>query len=673
MSDNQNPEMAPTQKPGLGRHALIVSNDRAQLAMIATLLVEDGWTVTRHARAETVLGPLRKSNLHPDLVVTDLFLPGMDGGSFIRLLRSKSFKNCNEVPVIVVSATFCGADSDKICRTLGSNAMLPIPFSESDFKEVVKRVIDDGEPPKKALFLVIDDDPGYVEILERFLNDKGYDVITKVSGEDLSTLKNKPSQVQHAPELILLDYHLPGIDGDSLLEKMLLENPHASIIMMSGDVDFDLAASWLGKGARAYCQKSMGLTYLLALCEKMLREKLSFDMGVMLERRTNELRRTNEKLLMEIEVRRMAERKLKEQARLLKETLDGIDDVIILMAPDYSVISMNKAAMNFYVKFGDAAGCVRCYELYGRSSPCKECHLDEVLRERRPATLEKFIPEVNAWVEMNSTPLLDENGKVGMVVKHLRDITARKKAEGRRLEEQRRLAQASKMAAMGTLVAGVAHEVNNPASVITLNAPLLKKFLDSALPVLDKQVAAGRDFMIDDMPYSAIREHLPSLISGIVNGGQRISKIVSHLKDFARPADCRSRQSVDLNDIVLKSVDLLRNPIKKATGSFVFNPEPSLPRLLNADPMQLEQVFVNLLLNSVQALPSPDKGIRVRTSFNAADNLFVLEIEDEGGGHPEGESGARHGSILHDQGDEGWHGSWPVDLAKHHQRAWRQA
>ncbi len=618
-----------SRRSGEGRHALIVNDDHIQLALIACLLVEEGWTVTRHARAEAALSVLQQSSWLPDLIITDLYLPGMDGGSFIRLLRSKAYKRCNAVPMLVVSATFSGMDTAKINRALGANAMLPIPFSKSDFKEQVRAIMAGEETLKKATFLIIDDDDAYVELVRHHLNDNGYDVISKRPEEDVIAFCERA-----VPEVILLDYHPPMDDSETLLELIMRKNPQASVIMLSGTIDFELAASWLAKGARAYCQKSMGHAYLLALCEKILREKLFFDIELLLEKRTHELRRINDELQKEIDVRREAEQRLQEQAQLLTATLDGIRDVITILAPDRRILTMNKAGLSFFKKPKEAFADAKCYDLYGRPGPCEICHLEEVLRERKLITIEKFVPEINAWIELNSTPLFDDKGEVSLVIQHIRDITARKKAEERRLEEQKRLAQASKMTAMGTLVAGVGHEINNPASFITLNAPLLKKFLGSALPILDEHVASSGDFIIDNTPYSEVREHIPSLINGIVNGGQRISKIVASLKEFSHPTDGCARQEVDINEVITKSVELLKDPIRKATAHFVFDPTPNLPKLRNADPCQLEQVFVNLLLNAAQALPGPDKGMQVQARFNAAEDVFELDFSDEGVGIP---------------------------------------
>ncbi len=174
-------------------------------------------------------------------------------------------------------------------------------------------------------------------------------------------------------------------------------------------------------------------------------------------------------------------------------------------------------------------------------------------------------------------------------------------------ENQQQLVQADKMAALGVLVSGVAHEINNPNGLILVNVPILKKLNAEAMRVLDEVYSEKGDFALGGSSYSRIRDKLPRIVEVVEESAQRIRRIVDDLRDFSRVAPASDHQSFDLGEVAQKAIRLVGSSITKATSRFDTDFAPDLPPVWG-NPSRMEQVVVNVLLNACQALPAPEDG-----------------------------------------------------------------
>jgi PAS domain S-box-containing protein len=226
--------------------------------------------------------------------------------------------------------------------------------------------------------------------------------------------------------------------------------------------------------------------------------------------------------------------------------------------------------------------------------------------------------------EISTSLITDSEGHPLYFLVITRDITERKEAE-------KKLMQAEKMASLGKLVSGVAHEINNPVSIIMSKAEAFSTVWKSIAPVLDRYEQDNKNFSIAGLSYKDIKGRLDESLNGLIGSSIRIKNIIQELSDFSRPEDPLSREAVDINKVIRSSLNLTNNMIKKATNKFSFEPKDNLP-VVWGNYQRLERVFINLIRNACQALPDNSRGIYISTSYDNETNRIEAKVKDEGVG-----------------------------------------
>jgi len=200
-------------------------------------------------------------------------------------------------------------------------------------------------------------------------------------------------------------------------------------------------------------------------------------------------------------------------------------------------------------------------------------------------------------------------------------------------EKQLQLVQSEKLASLGRLSAGMAHEINNPVQFIQGNMRILSEATADILPVLDRHAESNPDFKIARLNYSFFRQHIKTLLDDMSNGTVRIADIVRDLKKFARAEEGRFDETVDVNETVRASLRLVHNKVKR--HNVIAELAPDLPQI-KGNASKIEQVMVANLINAAEALADRSDGtIEVTTSSDPGGASVCVRITDNGPGMTE--------------------------------------
>jgi PAS domain S-box-containing protein len=243
----------------------------------------------------------------------------------------------------------------------------------------------------------------------------------------------------------------------------------------------------------------------------------------------------------------------------------------------------------------------------------------------------KGINDKECLISWSKTTMGENNGDPLHIVFVGMDITEKRKAENDAKKRQQQLMQADKMVALGTLVSGVAHEINNPTGVISLNAPMLQKSWNAILSVINTNEKVQEIFESSDVSLKKQQKRIPYLIEQIIGSARRIKQIVSELKNYARQDLTDMNQKIDINDVVKTSVNLVINKIKKSTHNHTFQYYPN-SLIVKGNFQRLEQIVINILINACEALTDMNQSILVNTYPDETLKWAVVQITDQGVG-----------------------------------------
>jgi signal transduction histidine kinase len=282
----------------------------------------------------------------------------------------------------------------------------------------------------------------------------------------------------------------------------------------------------------------------------------------------------------------------------LNAVFDAIRIQISIHSPNYQILCVNRPVIeNHRTTYEELIGR-KCYEAYyQRALPCERCPAAVTIQTHQPSFSIMEIPDVDTTLRIFSYPILDERGNLISVIEYVQDIT-----EEQRFQEQ--ILQSEKLAELGILTSGIAHEINNPLTGIIGMAEIALE---------EEDVSKNKNYLKD-----------------IMNCAQRINEIVRRLKVYSRSAKKGEQSLVDIHNVLEDSMKMVRLVIKT-------NPVEVIKQFqqiekIEANRCEIEQVFVNLITNAFQAMNG--KGGKLLLSTRSLKDFVEVKVSDDGMGIP---------------------------------------
>jgi PAS domain S-box-containing protein len=341
-------------------------------------------------------------------------------------------------------------------------------------------------------------------------------------------------------------------------------------------------------------------------------QRLNQDLERRVAERTLQLEAVNQSLRKEIAERERAQEAVRRSEDRLRLVVDTLPAMVWSKLPDGSADFLNqrfREYTGFTLEQGLGRGWMNAFHPEDRAEEewraafaAGELFEKEARLRRADGVYRRFL--------LRAAPLRDERGNVFKWYGTTTDIEDRRRAEEALQEERDKLAHVTRTQAMGELAAAIAHEVNQPLTAIVTNANFSLRQLKGSTANLDE---------------------LRTAITEIVNDATRASAVISRIRGLLVKGSPR-RMELDINKVIQEVITLLRNELTRNRVSLRTDVASNLPPV-SGDPVQLQQVLINLVMNAIEAMrlhTDRTRELRIRSAKNT-DGILV-QVQDSGPG-----------------------------------------
>lgn len=665
---------------------LIVDDDENSRVFLERALLSQGYTVNS---ATNGVDALEKAyQWHPDLIISDILMPKMNGFELCR--RIKTDEQLRNIAFIFYTATFVDQQDEELAMALGASRFLVKPVEPSDFLKIIREVISEygtaefsvpDRPLAEMDNLCRMEETSLARKLDKKVRE--LDKERKALQESEEVLRRN-YDTQFAIN-ILLQLSLDEMPLEEILKrtldlilsiKWLAFESKGGIFIVEGDSDklvmkaqkglsgslqekckeIPFGECFCGRAASTkevqfsdrldehhdyrydgivphghYCVpillsgKTLGvITLYLAEGHKQDQMEVEFlkiianALAGIIHRKT--LTKEREKLIHDLQ---KTLESVSDSQKIWQGTFDNITDLIFIYDRDFRIIRANRAFSDYFHLSPQEVLNKECHEFfYGPDSQGAVCPDSIIFEKGEPASVEIRLPGGNRILDVASFPFFSGKDEIIGAVCIARDITEEKERERRQIVTER-------LASLGQLSAGMAHEINNPINFIMANAQMLTDIWGDVLKILRRHYDEQGDFIIGGFSFSKNNERITRLFDGILEGSHRIKDIVANLKAFTRAKTTEHAEPVDIKGMIRATLMILESQIKSYTDRFSVDMEEDLP-MVKGNSHNLEQVMSNLIINALQSLPAKKCAVTISVWFYRIGNCIVIQVRDEG-------------------------------------------
>lgn len=476
-----------------------------------------------------------------------------------------------------------------------------------------------------ARILVVEDSDTQALLLRSALEKDGFAVTRADSAEAALELLNGP-----LPDLVVADFHLPGMDGREL-SRQIRQNGRTRalpVLMLTSAREQDLERQGLESGVDAYVAKSADLDMMLVRLKALLRRGATPTREGGPQFRRAKMLLVHDSPTTQLRLRHLLEQEgydvtvTDDAVFAAAQVADGVDCVVLpLTGARLDGFALCRAldrrrqheAMEFHIVAigGDGSDVTAAFEA-GADEVAPSAVGDDVLRMRiravtRRAQVAEEARRAEAETQNRERAMAEAEAKAAAA-----DALARANQQLR--DAQAQLVQSAKMASLGELVAGIAHEINNPLAFILGHHATVERLIGEVLAEQTDAPAAG---------LSKARDRLASMRVGL----QRIQSLVLNLRKFSR-LDEAERQVLD----VPEAIEIVLALLKPKLGDIEVRRDFAGDRTFDGTPALLNQVVMNIVANAADALEG--QGV-IAIGTASTDSDYVIQIDDSGPGVPQ--------------------------------------
>ncbi|MDY7032232.1 MAG: response regulator [Thermodesulfobacteriota bacterium] len=456
---------------------------------------------------------------------------------------------------------------------------------------------------KPIMILIVEDNPDHMELMERTLSNHNtaFKIRATDSGEDCWTLLDHDKY-----DAVILDYTLPKVDGLEVLKKIGEKNYDVPVIMVTGQGDESIAVEAMKLGASDYIAKSGD--YLLTL-------------PFIVEKTIERYSVTKERAQLEKEIR--------ETKEYFENLLENVNDIIYTVDTDGRITYVNKRVEDYGFSRNDLIGR-EIFALFPKEQS-REKIQDVILggvKKDFEITYRNEKERIFYFV-ISCSPLRDENGSIYGITSIARDVTETRELAKKQHEMEIELMEQHKLSSIGTLIQGIAHNLNSPLTGILGRSQLLehrlKKQKAACIRLSEERGINGIDTLLENCDKSA-----KDTIS-INENVERMAEIIKNMMYKTRHEQTDTKQSLNINELLREELAFLEADMflkHEVTKKYEFSNEIPNIKVVYGD---FSQSVTNIIRNALDAMYGTEKKeLTVKTRLSK-DHIFV-DINDTGVG-----------------------------------------